>query len=146
MKRILGIVCLFLLFASVKTYAQEVRGVETKLTKYSGPEYKVNKWGATRNLWFGYSFTNMNSIPVSVDAELYIRNTKTQEHSLETTKSFTLKPGETYIWKFETMSSFCVYYPSWDRRDIEERSEPFFSYTSQGTDYYYIKYKAYKLL
>ena len=49
--------------------AQEVRGVETKLVKYHGSEYE--NYSGTSDLWFGYSFRNMNSIPVSVDIELY---------------------------------------------------------------------------
>ena len=40
---------------------QEVKGVETKLTTYYN--------GSSE--WFGYSFYNMNSIPVSVEAELH---------------------------------------------------------------------------
>lgn len=112
----------------------EVRGVETKVAKYEGRSYG-NEYDKT--LWFGYSFTNMNSIPVSVDAELY--QIADGEHHLVTTKSFTLKSGETYIWKFETNDDFKVY-------DSERyKDEPSrFSYVSDIS--YYIKYKAYKLL
>ncbi|MGM9774184.1 MAG: hypothetical protein ACI3Y2_03145 [Candidatus Egerieousia sp.] len=147
MKRILGIICLFLLFASVKTYSQEVHGVETKITKYSGPEYETNKTKSYSNLWFGFSFTNMNSIPVSVDAELYsaIREHSSVEYRLITTKSFTLKSGETYIWKFENNGHFKVNYHGRIYHDVYTRDEP------GDSDYgysisYYVKYKAYKLL
>ena len=141
MNRILGIVCLFLLFASVKTYGQEVHGVETKLTKYSGPEY------GSKNLWFGYSFTNMNSIPVSIDAELYEITRTREDGKIVSTKSFTLKSGETYIWKFENNSDFTVYdvhYNYNGRKYYSEKKEP--KYTNNVYSGYFIKYKAYKLL
>lgn len=142
MKKILGIVCLCLLYASVNTYAQEVHGVETKLAKYSGPIYVVDD--NSYDLWFGYSFTNMNSIHVSVEAELYRiyynEAYKREEQWLVTTKSFILGVKETYIWKFETNSDFKVYHIKDFSDEVEERLEPF------GRSRYYIKYKAYKIL
>lgn len=139
MNRILSIVCLFLLFASVKTYGQEVHGVETKLTKYSGSEY------GSKNLWFGYSFTNMNSIPVSIDAELYETRTR-EDGKIVSTKSFTLKSGETYIWKFENNSDFRVYNVDYNngRAYYSEKEKPKYTYNVYSG--YFIKYKAYKLL
>lgn len=123
----------------------EVRGVETKVAKYEGRSYET-KYKTYRNLWFGYSFTNMNSIPVSVDAELY--KIAQGEHRIVTTKSFTLKSGETYIWKFETNDDFQVYYPcgyyNASYHSECDKDEP--SCSSGHNTSYYIKYKAYKLL
>lgn len=91
--------------------------------------------------------TNMNSIPVSVDAELYsaIREHSSVEYRLITIKSFTLKSGETYIWKFENNGHFKVNYHGRIYHDVYTRDEP------GDSDYgysisYYVKYKAYKLL
>ena len=148
---------MFALMSSVVGFAQlsEVKGVETKLVVYDGSEYKVED-GKSRNgnsqykystKWFGYSFYNMNSIPVSVEAELY----KTHDYKgqlLVTTKTFNLKPGETYIWKNENTGAFKVNYDEcggiycsdW----TESKEEP--NYYDAGRVTYYIKYKAYKIL
>lgn len=145
---------MFALMSSVVGFAQlsEVKGVETKLVVYDGSEYKVRD-GSSRSgdsyykystKWFGYSFYNMNSIPVSVEAELY----KTHDYKgqlLVTTKTFNLKPGETYIWKHENTSAFMVNYTHnssycW----TESKEEP--NYYDAGRVTYYIKYKAYKIL
>lgn len=118
----------------------EVRGVETKIAKYEGPRYSAK---GDCYLWFGYQFTNLNSIPVSVDVELYM------DDELISTKSFVLQSKEIYIWKFEHNSDFQVYYsyntdirrPSWETR--VEKSNP------GDREYkkikYYVRYKAYKL-
>lgn len=118
------------------SFAQnEVRGVETKLAKYNGPRYSVE---GDCYLWFGFQFTNLNSIPVSVDAELYYYYYDyIRVDRFETTKTFVLEPKETYIWKFETNYDFHVYSGSG-----EERETP----TSTGSNTgYYVRYKAYKL-
>lgn len=147
---------MFALMSSVVGFAQlsEVKGVETKLVVYNGSEYKVRN-GSSRNgnslykystKWFGYSFYNMNSIPVSVEAELY----KTHDYKgqlLVTTKTFNLKPGETYIWKHENTSAFKVNYTnnrSFDYSWTEVKEEP--NYYDVGRVTYYIRYKAYKIL
>lgn len=108
---------------------QEVKGVETKLTTY---------YNGGRE-WFGYSFYNMNSIPVSVEAELhYVYN---YEDEVEDVKTFNLKPGEEYIWKHEDKSDFRVEYGSYGYGSSSyRRSSP----GSSGK--YYVKYKAYKIL
>ena len=128
---------------TTQLYAQnEVRGVETKVAKYQGSYYSVGD--TESNEWFGYSFTNMNSIPVSVDAELYEQRSVYQPTRLTETKSFTLQPQESYIWKFEqTNSDFKVKSAefSGNRTYYYESKEP--GYRS-GTKYI-IKYKAYKL-
>jgi hypothetical protein len=149
-------ILIFALMSSVVGFAQlsEVKGVETKLVVYDGSEYEVAN-GSSRSgglqyrssiKWFGYSFYNMNSIPVSVEAELY----KTHDYTgqfLVTTKTFNLKPGETYIWKHENAKAFRVNYKDdssyccW----TESKKEPN-DYYSDGRVTYYIKYKAYKIL
>lgn len=65
----------------------------------------------------GYSFTNMNSIVVSVEAELYYKG------NIIDSKSFILKSKESYVWKHGKMGI-----------DIRDREE------------YFVKYKAYKML
>ena len=106
----------------------EVRGVETKLAKYDGPRY---------SLWFGFQFTNLNSIPVSVDAELYyhfIDVNYDRVDRLEAIKTFVLEPKETYIWKFENNDDFQV-----------GKSETLTWSSARGPYGYYVRYKAYKL-
>lgn len=88
-------------------YAQlnEVRGVLTQQVRYEEGLY-------------GYTFTNENNYSVWVEAELWVKDSYNNPPSMiSDTKSFTLKPGETYLW----------------RNSIEYR------YTAR----YYVKYKAY---
>lgn len=116
----------------------EVRGVETKISKYEGPRYTVN---GDHYLWFGYQFTNLNSIPVSVDVELYRSwYSSDYEDKLITTKTFVIEPKGTYIWKFEHNDDFHVYYyyRGYDKEKETLRDEHH-HYT------YYVRYKAYKL-
>lgn len=128
--------------------AQEVRGVETKLVKYHGSEYDYyfSKFGddrrGTSDLWFGYSFRNMNSIPVSVDIELYadvkqeIRyGTYEYVEKLLTTKTIVLEPGEEYIFKRESDDAMKVFL------DGESRDAP----RNDWSRNYRVTYKAYKL-
>ena len=127
---------------------QEVRGVETKLVVYDGPEYSGSSFASeykrsyTSTEWFGYSFYNMNSISVSVEAELYII-TEYGEEKIKDTKTFNLKPNETYIWKQETLRDFQVHtttaghYSDWS---IKGKPKP------GPWNSYYVKYKAYKIL
>lgn len=113
---------------------QEVKGVETKLTTYYN--------GSSE--WFGYSFYNMNSIPVSVEAELHCIYTFGGQHDeIEDVKTFNLKPGEEYIWKQENNDDFGVEYVSYN--GSYRRSYPGWSPTGNGVRYY-VKYKAYKIL
>lgn len=131
-------------FATTQTYAQnEVRGVETKLVKYTGSSYSYSSSSRIReykyyNTWFGYEFHNMNSIPVSVDAKLYRKGWRDDdEYTLINTKSFVLNSKESYIWKHENYDNFRVYYSY-------ETSQDTPNYGSSYADYY-IEYKAYKL-
>lgn len=105
MKRLLILLVAVCGFATTTLSAQnEVRGVETKLVQYDGPEYRCYKKYPEKDKystkWFGYSFYNMNSIPVSVDAELY-REDYYRGWIIVTTKTFVLQSKETYIWKHE---------------------------------------------
>ena len=108
---------------------QEVKGVETKLTTYCSN-------------WFGYSFYNMNSIPVSVEAELHEVSEKNGDNVIDV-KTFNLQPKEEYVWKFENRFMgdnwkypFAVY---------KNKKEPYVF--RDGTECrYYVKYKAYKIL
>lgn len=111
---------------------QEVKGVETKLTTYYN--------GSSE--WFGYSFYNMNSIPVSVEAELHC--VYLSEDEVEDVKTFNLKPGEEYIWKRENDSDFRVEYVYGPGRDNFRKSYP--GWHPGGSRKYYVKYKAYKVL
>lgn len=148
MKKTLILLAIILGMTAVDVSAQnEVRGVETKLVKYNGRDYSITAWGNTKkkkvvDLWFGYSFYNMNSIPVSVDAELYKRyyNEAYSRYTedLVDTKTFVLKSGESYIWKHENNGDFEVY--KYIDEDIPNKDEP-----GNGNRSYYIKYKAYKL-
>lgn len=123
-------------------YGQEVRGIESRWVTYQGSTERIcdgrNSRGdftfTTSNTWCGIEFRNMNSIPVSVDLSLY-----DNEHDLLTTKSITLKPGESYIWKHENRMHFCM---NW--------REGFINYTDHKTTgdvqrRYYVKYEAFKL-
>lgn len=119
----------------------EVRGVETKLVKYEGSEYVAN--GKYYNLWFGYQFLNLNSIPVSVDAELYVTNDYTNEQNLRDTKTFVIEPKETYIWKFEYYGEDFTVYGSGNGYKYT-KAYPGYVNVNYGRTYM-IKYKAYKL-
>ena len=147
---------IFALMSSVAGFTQvsEVKGVETKLVVYDGSEYSVrtgrsrsgNSYYSSSTKWFGYSFYNMNSIPVSVEARLYEFDEYYGPKKI-TTKTFNLKPGETYIWKHENMDAFmvnCLYCPHCDSRWTDGNTEPRSSDYSNNS--YYVEYTAYKIL
>ena len=121
------------MISSIVSYGQlqEVRGVETKLTTYyNGSEE-----------WFGYSFYNMNSIPVSVEAELHCISFG--EDKVKDVKTFNLKSGEEYIWKQENNGDFEVELII-SSRSRSRRSSP--GWEPGRSIKYYVKYKAYKIL
>ena len=103
MKKIMTILTILMCFASTSVFAQlkEVRGVQTRVVTYQSNEKKGDYIAYTRH---GFEFKNENNYAVWVEAELC-----TQGFSLgwgdkvnsgtRDTKSFTLKAGETYIWK-----------------------------------------------
>lgn len=114
---------------------QEVKGVETKLTTYYNGSSK----------WFGYSFYNMNSIPVSVEVELHEVSEKGDK--VIDVKTFNLQPKEEYVLKFENRFTYSDgYYPF---AVYNGRKAP---YADRGVGgvrndcSYYVKYKAYKIL
>lgn len=122
MKRMF-LVLTVLLCTTVNVLAQEVHGVETKMvcTYDCNPNGSWSEWN-WKYPWFGYQFTNLNSIPVSVEAELYYRDTYGNE--LISTKYFVLESGESYVFKY-----------------MEQGISTYQNHTK-----YYVKYKAYKLL
>lgn len=140
---------MFALVSSVVGFAQllELKGVETKLVIYDGREYYVKTYSEqykSCTKWFGYSFYNMNSIPVSVEARLY-ENDDDDGPRMITTKTFNLKPGEAYIWKHENMGAFKVnsdYDGDWTDRKIEPLSVGMYNWGNS----YYVEYTAYKIL
>lgn len=119
-------------FASSTIFAQEVRGVESKLVVYDGPKYRDSY-----TEYYGYSFLNMNSIPVSVDVELY-EQIDDGTTTLISTKSFVLQANESYIWKHEDNNAFRVH-------SRYSSTVPHY-YRGNRELKYYVKYKAYKLL
>lgn len=136
MKKIMALLTVLMFFASVSTFAQEVRGIETRRVVYIGSSYDYWIEGYHRDYkeqsteWYGFEFKNLNSIAVSVDIELW-RNWERKDTSLIATKSIVLQPGEKYIFKQENDHFFQVkYYDDDDEKII---------------DFYYVKYKAFKL-
>ena len=152
MKRICFILMLLVSLLPISAIAQEIRGVEIKIVTYEGKDRDGNVCH-----WAAFEFVNKNSIPVSVDAELfrskpvgddyvqyydYSSTYPQQDNShiyprLISAQSFILKPDESYLWKHETER----YYSR----------GPFIYAFQSGQDYwseaqnYFVKYKAYKL-
>ena len=145
MKKIFMCLVVMLGFATTDLYAQsEVRGVETKLVIYGGPEYEdwkevgYRSVQENRNEWFGFEFYNMNGIPVSIDVELCYMDYHygSQRKNVVTKKTFVLGSQESYIWKFEDNNNFQAYYKG------HQRTKP--GIWNSNTEYY-VEYKAYKL-
>lgn len=133
--RFIIISALLLLFA-IPSWAQlkEVRGVQTRTV----PQTVVK--GDVKRETRAYEFTNENSYPVWVEAELCTHGFTLSDPSADPyydgnvvagtrdTKSFTLDAGESYVWKCgDRMVFISRVYGWWDY------SEKF-----------YVKYKAYK--
>ena len=134
MKKLFFILMAVMSCVSIESFAQEVRGVETRIVIYEGPKYTLDK---IYNRWAAFEFTNLNSITVSVDATLH--NTKA---GVRSKKRFVLQPGESYRWKHE------------EERILVESSRSYNVYSTfqvyndstwSGEKYYYVEYKAYKL-
>ena len=154
MKRICFIFTLLVFLLPICTMAQEIRGVEIKIITYEGEDRdgEVCHWAA-------FEFVNKNSIPVSVDAELfrskpegedydqryrYSSSMPEQDNShiyprLISAQSFILQPGDSYLWKHETER----YYSS-ILRSIMYAFRSGQDYWSDAQNYF-VKYKAYKL-
>lgn len=114
----------------------EVRGIETRRVIYDGPVYTVNYVlsAASSCKYYGWEFYNANSIPVSVDIELWSQATSVgADNQIVKTQSIILKPGEKYIFKREEHISTKV-----DRGELRDSKD-------YPISQYYVKYKAYKL-
>lgn len=125
MKKVILFLVAVILFAA-NVNAQEVHGVETKLvcTYDCNPDGSWDNWndnGVTKYPCFSYEFTNRNSIPVSVEVELHGVDDK---DIIMATKSFVLESGESYVFKVS--------------------SKGVAKYIDHN--YFYVTYKAYKLL
>lgn len=133
MKKLFFILMAVMSLISIEAFAQEVRGVETRIVIYEGPgyvgRYNINRW---HNRWAAFEFTNLNSFTVSVDATLHHT-----EAGVRSKKSFVLQPGESYRWKHEkectALGSNNTTFKAYDDR------------TWNHEQYYYVEYKAYKL-
>ena len=122
MKKMMIVITVLMCLTSINGFAQlkEVRGVQTRVVEYKNDE------GEERH---GFEFKNENSYPVWVEAELVTQGFAYAHDDYskviggtQGTKDFTLKAGETYIWKCgEKMYWFRDYYGR-----------------------YFVKYKAYK--
>lgn len=147
MKRMLHIFTV-VFCATANIMAQEVHGVESRMvcTYDCNPNGSWADWGNYNNgyehtPWFSYEFTNMNTIAVSVEVELYhyefIKKERYEtiyDYVLIGTKSFVLKSGETYLWK------------NGKEAGIARHNRQWYETYMNGHKDYYVTYKAYKLL
>lgn len=140
---------MFMSLFTTSLFAQEVRGVETRLAEYYGDKYPViiddgldNYFNRPhyKSEYYGFEFTNKNSIRVSVEIEVYRRNDNkdTNEPTLVTTKEIVLAPNEKYIMKYPVLRKY-------DRRDGKYTWENHEIGGKNIANSYYVKYKAYKL-
>ncbi len=124
----MAVLTFLMCFASLSAFAQEVRGIETRLVEYTGTCYWSD--GTVRysnTTMYGFEFHNANSIKVSVDIELHC----TCYEFVVATKSIVLNPNETYVFKQERNEGFCK------RHEVNSCSDVIGNY--------YVKYKAFKL-
>lgn len=128
--------CLLLLSLCISLFAialDEVRGVETRRVIYEGPLYEYNNHVYNRGQsgesvrYYGWEFTNRDSIAVSVDIELWCQSDPSNR--IVKTQTVVLEPKESYIFKREEHGSVKV--------DDPDPEHPISSY--------YVQYKAYKL-
>lgn len=135
MKKLFFILMAVMSCVSIESFAQEVRGVETRIVIYEGSEYR-GIYNSDKNIydrWAAFEFTNLNSITVSVDATLH--HTKA---GVRSKKSFVLRPGESYRWKHEEESTSISNYSNSNFKVYNDS-------TWRYENYYYVEYKAYKL-
>lgn len=122
---------------ATSAFAQEVRGIETRRVTYQGPRYDCNDH--YYNTYYGFEFHNLNSIKVSVDIELYQKNREQKNpDNLIDTKSIVLNPDEAYVYKRESDDSF-------RKGDNEDGSSCVGTRHHDDIQYFYVRYKAYKL-
>lgn len=122
------------LYAAMNVMSQEVHGIESKMVctydcNQNGSWDNWTSYGETKHPYFSYEFTNLNSIAVSVEAELYFKMSS-GDFVLQSTKSFVLRSQESYIWKGGNEKGIDMYWGP----DVHDYK------------HYYVKYKAYKLL
>ena len=138
MRRALLVMTLFLGLGIWDVSAQhEVRGIVINLVTYEGESYnyrdETGRW-IKKTTWFGWELCNRNSIPVSVDIEVWVEG-KDREF-LYSTESIFLESGEKYILKPQPLRAR-MYYNDTD-----------YSYIRDADDvnrWIKVKYKAYKL-
>lgn len=127
MKKLMAVLTVLVCLTSINSFAQEVRGIETRRVIYEGPEY------GRSNKYYGWELTNRNSCSVSVDISLWAHSIGSKYGTVPAeivkTQSVVLKPGETYIFKREEHHSTRV-----DGND-----------TDYPISEYHIEYKAFKL-
>ena len=139
---------------SINLTAQEIRGVETKVSIYEGKDRDGNAC-----YWAAFEFINKNSIPVSVDAELFRSKPEGENYGIKASsaldkhyfdkshtyprlisaKSFVLQPGESYLWKHETEQYYCAAIAMY-LHAFKANKE---SWSDEQN--YFVKYKSYKL-
>ena len=146
MKKAFFLTIVFLVVGTTLTFAQlqEVKGVETKWTTYTGNQYEVSTYYSysgrtvkfTKDLYFGYLFHNRNTYSITVESELWLGGDNYNRDKVVDTKSFVLDADEKYIWKQETNGNFRVY------RYIDGSGTPPALDKVDGN--YYVKFKAYK--
>lgn len=135
MKKLFFILMAVMSCVSIESFAQEVRGVETRIVIYEGSEYR-RSYSSDKNIydrWAAFEFTNLNSITVSVDATLH--HTKA---GVRSKKSFVLQPGESYRWKHENEYAPTNGYSDYNFKVYNDS-------TWECENYYYVEYKAFKL-
>lgn len=152
MKKVCFIFSLLVSLLPISANAQEIRGVEIKVITYEGKDRDGNAC-----YWAAFEFVNKNSIPVSVDAELFRSKPKGEDYELRysysdsylkqdnshiyprliSAQSFVLQPGESYLWKHETER-----YYGYDSYWYAFKSGQDYWHEAQN---YFVKYKAYKL-
>ncbi len=132
MKKIVLFISLLFCLSSPDVWSQtQVRGIESRRVIYAGPEYHNGQDYSYD--YYGWEFYNANSIPVSVDIELWSQAAYAgDDNQIVKTQSIILKPGEKYIFKREEhISTRAVY--KWSGLNRYPISN------------YYVTYKAYKL-
>ena len=131
MKKIIAVLSILLCLVSTNTFAQEVRGIETRRVKYDGPEYSCG-YNCSSTKYYGWELTNRNSCTVSVDITLWSQamanDYNTKPASIVKTQTVILRAGETYVFKRE-----------------EHKSTHVDAYSEYPISSYYLEYKAYKL-
>lgn len=139
-------------------FAQEVRGIETRRAIYEGESYTLGYmyYGRYRDSWnefgnsteyYGFEFTNLNSIPVSVTIEVYAKG---NTDKMIDTKEIVLKSKEKYIHKYPQLKRYQDHYNNGTGSNVcsDSDEDKWKKCKEEGESYangYYVKYKAFKL-